>query len=134
MFPALRRLLVLPLLVVSTTACGMNRIDPGTVRGPSDLITFEEIRSRGAYSDLLELVQELRPRWVRAQGPDTFLGVPGEVQVHMDGNHLGGVRVLQQLAPVGVTSIRWLPPIDASARFGLNHSHGAIVVSTAPAH
>jgi hypothetical protein len=56
------------------------------------------------------------------------------VQVHMDGNHLGGVRVLQRLAAVGVTSIRWLRPIDASARFGLNHSHGAIVISTAPLH
>ena len=112
----------------------MNRIDPGTVRGPSDLITYEEIRSRGQYSDLLELVQELRPRWVRSQGPDTFLGQPGEVQVHMDGNHLGGVRVLQQLAAVGVTSIRWLSPIDAAARYGLNHSHGAIIISTAPQH
>ena len=129
---AIRWLVVLP-LVLSGSAC-TSRIDPGTVRGPSDLITFEEMRSRGSYSNLLELVQELRPRWVRSQGPDTFLGTPGEPQVHMDGNHLGGVRVLQQLAAVGVSSIRWLPPIDASARYGLNHSHGAIVISTAPLH
>lgn len=130
---AIRRLLLLPLLLV-TPGCGMNRIDPGTVRGPSDLITFEEMRSRGSYSNLMELVQELRPRWVRSQGPDTFIGQQGEVQVHMDGNHLGGVRVLSRLAAVGVTSIRWLSPIDAAARYGLNHSHGAIVISTAPQH
>ena len=129
---AIRRLL-LPLLL-ATGACGMNRIDPGTARGPSDLITFEEMRGRGSYSNLMELVQELRPRWVRSQGPDTFIGQQGEVQVHMDGNHLGGVRVLNQLAAVGVTSIRWLSPIDAAARYGLNHSHGAIVISTAPQH
>ena len=110
----------------------MGGIDPGSVRGPSDLITFEEMRSRGSYSNLMELVQELRPRWIRSQGPDTFLGTPGEPQVHMDGNHLGGVGVLRQLAAVGVTSIRWLAPIDASARYGLNHSHGAIVISTSP--
>lgn len=130
---AIRLLLVLP-LALTLPACAFTRIDPGTVRGPSDLITFNEIRARGGYSNLLQVVQELRPRWVRSQGPDTFIGSPGEVQVHMDGNHLGGVRVLQRMAVVGVTSIRWLPPLDASARYGLNHSHGAIVVSTAPLH
>jgi hypothetical protein len=31
-----------------------------------------------------------------------------------------------------VTSIDWLAPIDAAARYGLNHSHGAIIISTTP--
>jgi hypothetical protein len=134
MMRAMRGLLIVATSLVGA-ACGASRVDPGTgPRGPSDLITFEEMRQRGQFSNLYDLVRELRPRWVRPQGPDTFMGAQGEVQVHMDGNHLGGVGVLRNLAAVGVTSIRWISPIEAPARYGLNHSHGAIVVSTGPAH
>lgn len=133
---ASRRILILAILLMEV-ACRSAGMDPRMrerARTRSTLITFEEITERGHYSDLYELVQELRPRWLRSQGPDTFLGAPGQVQVHMDGNRLGGVTVLRGLAPVGVTSIRWLPPIDAAARYGLNNSHGAIVISTSLIH
>jgi hypothetical protein len=42
------------------------------------------------------------------------------------------VDVLRRLSAHGVTWVEWLPPIDAGARFGLNHSHGAIIISTRP--
>ena len=106
----------------------------GPVQSRLDLITFEEIRVRGQYSNLYDLVQVLRPRWLRTQGPDSFVGPQGQVQVHIDGNRMGGVEVLRRLSARGVTSLRWVGPIDAGAQFGLNHSHGAIVISTAPIH
>ena len=52
----------------------------------------------------------------------------------MDGNWLGSIQTLRGISAHGVTSIRWLGPVDAAARYGLNHSHGAIVVSTAVIH
>ena len=97
-------------------------------------ITFVEIREQGQFSNLYDLVQNLRPRWVRSQGPDRLIGQQGQVQVHMDGNRLGGVSVLRRLAVHGVTSILWVAPIDAAARFGLDHSHGAIIISTSMIH
>lgn len=97
-------------------------------------ITWDEMQRRGQHSSLYVLIQDLRPRWLRSQGPDTFLGRDGQVQVHMDGNRLGGVDILRGLSAHGVTSIQWLPPVAAGARFGLNHSHGAIVISTTVIH
>jgi hypothetical protein len=105
----------------------------GRARTRSDLITLEEIQQRGQFSNLYELVQTLRPRWLRTQGPDSFSS-PGEVQVHMDGNRLGSINALKGLSPSGVTSLQWLNPIDAAARYGLDHGHGAIIVSTRPVH
>lgn len=100
-----------------------------------DLITYEELRQHTQYANLYDLIEVLRPRWVRPQGgPDTFGDRPGQVQVRMDGNWMGDVGVLRGLSPSGVTSIEWLRPIDAGARYGLDHSHGAIIISTRPVH
>lgn len=102
--------------------------------GSRDLITAEELDRLGQYSNLYDVIEVLRPRWLRSQGPDRLQGPQGQVQVHMDGNRLGDVAVLRTLSPAGVTSIRWLAPIDAAARYGFDHSHGAIIVSTRVAH
>jgi hypothetical protein len=133
MMRATRILLTLGLLVIGA-ACGPANTTVGSPRTRTNVITLEEIERRGQYSNLYELVQELRPRWLRAQGPDTFMGEQGAVQVRMDGNPLGSVEQLRRISPSGVTSLEWVSPIDASARFGMGNSHGAIVISTAPIH
>lgn len=134
MMRATRGLLVTLTLMI---AAGCN---PGTMDGETafrartrtNLITFGEIRERGPFSSVYDLVEELRPRWLRSQGPDTFMGPQGRVQAHMDGNPLGGVETLRRLSAHGVTSVQWVSPIDAAARFGIGNSHGAIIISTAP--
>ena len=133
---ATRGLLILA-LALSGGACSVLSGGHGSGRftrtgSGTEPITSEEIRQRGPFANLYDLVQVLRPRWLRSQGPDTFVGQPGQVQVHMDGNHLGSVDVLRRLSAHGVTWVEWLPPIDAGARFGLDHSHGAIIISTRP--
>lgn len=127
-----RGLLILTTLL-TLTACAA-RSDPNSA-GRSDLITFEELQKQGQYSNLYAVIEVLRPRWLQSQGgPDTFMGEEGKVQVHMDGNWLGDVDVLRGLSPAGVTSISWMRPLDASGRYGLDHSHGAIIISTRPVH
>jgi hypothetical protein len=128
-----RGLLILALLLAGG-ACSSNRsAGDRSVSTRANLITFEEIQQRGPFSNLYDMVRNLRPRWVQAQGPDTFMGAQGEVQVHMDGNRLGSVDALKRMSPSGVTRVEWVAPIDAAARFGLDHSHGAILISTSPA-
>ena len=122
------------LLVAAGCTASMDPAAAGRARTRSTLLTYEEMQERGQFSSLYDLIQEMRPRWLRTQGPDTFMGQGGQVQVHMDGNRLGGVDALRNLSSYGVTSIQWLAPIDAAARFGLDHSHGAIIISTAPVH
>ena len=128
-----RRCLSLAILLLATACGGADTpasYDPVTgarYRAGFGPITFGGIREYGQFSNLYDLVQNLRPRWGRSQGPDRLIGQQGQVQVHMDGNRLGGVSVLRQLAVHGVTSISWVAPIDASARYRLDHSHGAII-------
>lgn len=121
-------------IVLIAAACSGRVGTADTPRTQPDQINIEEIERRGPFNNLYDLVQILRPRWLRAQGPDTLVGQPGAVQVHMDGNWLGSVQTMRNLAAAGVTSLRWLSPIDAAARYGLDHGHGAIIVSTAPVH
>ena len=131
---ATRGMLILTTLLLGG-ACNSTR-SPGesSVSNRANLIAFEEIQQRGPFSNLYDMVRNLRPRWVQAQGPDTFMGGQGEVQVHMDGNRLGSVESLKRMSPSGVTRIEWVAPIDAAARFGLDNGHGAILISTSPVH
>lgn len=125
---------LLSLAILLTIAACAARTD-ADAGGRFDLITFEELQEQGQYSNLYAVIEVLRPRWLRPQGGgDTFSGQEGQVQVRMDGNWMGDVNVLRGLSASGVTSIRWLRPLEASARYGFNHSHGAIVISTSPVH
>ena len=130
---AIRRVLPLAMLVISA-ACSSATAEGGSARprGRSDLITHEEIQQRSGYSNLYDLIRDMRPRWLQTRGPDTLIGQQGEVQVHMDGNRMGGAAALRNLSPSGVTSIEWVAPVDAAGRYGLDHGHGAIVISTRP--
>jgi hypothetical protein len=123
------------LVMLTSAGCATGGREAGTgPRSTGTVITAEEIRDRGGYSNLYDLIQTLRPRWIQTRGPDTFMGQQGQVQVHMDGNRLGPVTALRSLSPTGVTSIRWLSPNEASSLYGLDHSHGAIIISTRPVH
>jgi hypothetical protein len=127
-----RWLLILAILLVGGACSSARNPGDASVSNRATLITFEEIQARGSFSNLYDLIRNLRPRWVQSGGPDTFMGQPGVVQVHMDGNRLGPVETLKRMSPSGVTRIEWVAPIDAAARFGLDNSHGAIVISTSP--
>lgn len=127
-----RWLSILPILLICA-ACG----HPSTPAGPqphrpSSEITAQDIQKNPQFTNLYDLIAQLRPGWVLQRGPSSLMSDPGAVQVHMNGNWLGTVDVLRNVSPAGVTSIQWLSPVDAGARFGFNHAHGAIVISTNP--
>lgn len=132
---SIRGVITLPLVLLVGCVGATSSERSASSRGSSSsMIGIEELRESGQYSNLYDLIEVLRPRWLRSQGPDTFQGPQGQVQVHMDGNRLGDVDVLRSLSASGVTSIEWLGPIAAAGRFGLDHSHGAIIISTRPVH
>lgn len=131
---AIRGLLAAVVLLTGAACTASAGAGAAGGRTRSNVLTLEEIQQRGQYSNLYDLIQTLRPRWLRSQGPDTLIGQQGAVQVVMDGNRMGSVQGLRNMAVSGVTTIEWVAPIDASARYGLDHSHGAIVISTRPVH
>lgn len=128
---AWQHLVLIPLLALAACSAGGTAGANSGPRTRADLITQEELQ-RGSFTNLYDAVQALRSRWLNTRGPDTLIGRQGEVQVHVDETRLGGVNALRSIPPVGVTSIQWFSPNDAAARWGLDHGHGAIVVSTRP--
>ena len=127
MRPMSRRWL-LAVLVLSQWGCSARGRDAGGSRRGGDTITRDEIRA-GQYANLFDLVQARRFRWLQARGTDSINQTPGEVQVLLDGTRLGGVQTLRSLAPSDVTSIQFVDPVSAAARWGLGYAHGAILVS-----
>lgn len=128
---AIRESFVLAVVLAVTacaTAAGSREGEP-RARTRADLITQEELQ-RGQHTNLYDAVQALRSRWLNSRGPDTLIGRQGEIQVHMDGTRLGGVSILRSLPTVGVAYMQWFDPVSAAARWGLDHGHGAIYISS----
>ncbi len=93
-------------------------------------ITSEEIRT-GPRSNALDLVRTLRPRWLQVRGPTTFeAGRENPIMVYVDGVRVGGPDQLRFIPVPTIESLQFLNPTEASARFGLDHVNGAILITT----
>ena len=102
---------------------------PAKVRVDQHLITRDAILST-QYTNLFDVIQALRSNWLRIKAPDSF-GKSSVLQVYLDTQRLTGVDELRQMAPTNIQSVRFYDPIEASARWGLDHGAGAIYVLTA---
>jgi hypothetical protein len=125
----LASLLLLLLFSACTSRTGGSAADntPRLGREPT-LITADELE-RGSHADLYTAVQALRPVWLRKRGP-VSINSEGDLVVYLDNMRLGGPASLHSIDLAAVKSVRFLPPTEAQARFGLGHPHGAILVFT----
>jgi len=76
------------------------------------------------YGDAYSLIAALRPHWLSSRSPDA------SVRVYRDGTLAGGTDELRSIDLASVQRIEWLSGMDATTRFGMNHSGGAILVTT----
>lgn len=107
-------------------------VAPASPKGRSDRSTLsrDEIRST-QFNNMFEVIRALRGNWVRTRTAESF-GKSSVLQVYLDMQRLsGGLDELRQLTPVNVELVRFLDPIQASARFGLDHGAGALLITTA---
>ena len=105
---------------------------PGTraARPDRQLLTRDEIRST-QFTNAFEVVRALRGNWLRVRSADSF-GKSSVLQVYLDMQRLnGGVEELRLMQPANIASIRFMDPVQASARWGMDHGAGAILVTTA---
>ena len=129
--PTVSRRAPILLLLVLAFAAGCSASAPGARTSTrSDTITVDDLRSANA-TNLYDAVRTIRPNWLRARSPNS-LSNQGQVQVYFDDTRIGGVDGLRSIPTQGIAYIRWHDPISASARWGLDHEQGAIVVSTRP--
>lgn len=109
---------ILALTLMVTAACASTGSTDGgrDNRAQMNRITAEEI-DESAAQNALQLLQDMRPGW--------------RGTVYLDGFRLGPLSELASIPLSTVQSMEYLEPIDAAARFGLEHQGGgAIIVKT----
>lgn len=82
------------------------------------------------FANALEAVQALRPNWLQTRGSSTLLATQTQVVVYLNDTRLGGTETLQQITTPAVVTIRHFDGLAATARWGLDHGQGVILVTT----
>jgi hypothetical protein len=112
--------------VFTLAACGSTGARSAAVRGDRNLVTSDELR-QGVASNLYEFLESTRPMWLRKRGQSSILN-EGDIVVYLDDNRLGGPETLRSLSTMSMELLRFLDAAAAQQRFGVGHSHGAILV------
>ncbi len=103
-------------------------------RTSADRITAEELaEARGDVSNLYDLVNRLRPRWLANRSPGSLVGGSYGIVVYMEQSFLGGPEELRNFSPDVATSLRYLDASEAVAQLpglGSRGVAGAIVIKT----
>jgi hypothetical protein len=122
----MRRPFLSLLAVLTLTACGSGQ--PGSPRPNPDQITRAEIDEAGP-SNLFTLVQNLRPIWLRERGATSFTDET-DVVVYLDRTRMGGRESLRSIHSSNVEMLQFFNAQRATARFGVGHVNGAILITT----
>lgn len=121
--------LVILFLAIGSVGCAYPPGGAEHSRGGADLITSAELDELGAASTALDLIQRLRPNWLRTRGAVSF-SQNSPIMVYVDRVRLGGPRTLTQIPASTVESIQFLDAMAATRQFGTDHANGAILVTT----
>ncbi len=126
---------LLPLCVV--VLAGARLRAQGTPKSSSTLITAEEIeRVRPNVANAFDVVQLLRPRWLRAReivqlpGPsarERNAPVMAQIHVYMDDRDKGDLDFLKTIPAEFVYTLRFMSMTEAGARFGPSSGPGIVV-------
>ncbi|MBL0939093.1 MAG: glycosyl hydrolase 115 family protein [Gemmatimonadaceae bacterium] len=130
--PARRRWLLPVMLLLSVAlvdACA--RSGPRGDRVDPNVISREQIVRHGFINAYLA-VEALHANWLQSRGTNSF-STPSTIWVYLDNVKLGGIESLRALTLQQVRYIRHYNPVEATARWGLDHGAGVIFIATLPA-
>lgn len=127
-------------------ATSLSAQNPGNAKKSSTMIVFEEVRA-SSETNAYDLVQALRPRWLRENNKETIRtkkierpsGNRGEreiatvsdepdILIYLDNTKFGALESLRDISVAGVGSLEFLSPAKATMRWGSGHTKGVIVV------
>jgi len=114
-------------LLLLSTACATSGRSEAPSR-PSTFIALEEIQA-SSVSNVFELIQQIRPQWLRGRGA-TSLQDPRPVLpvVFLGEMSFGPLETLRGFATQSVEEIRYIDARTATIRFGTGHAGGIIQV------
>jgi hypothetical protein len=116
----------LPVLVILAGCASTGSSSDKTAAPDRNRITSEEISASHAVN-ALQLVQQLRPRWLSERGP-TSLRTANPVMLYVDDNRVGPASRLTEYSLNDLGELRFLDAISATQRFGIGHRSGAILL------
>lgn len=95
----------------------------------SNIILREEIAAT-SLGNMADVIQQLRPQFLRSRGR-TSINLPADqIAVYMDDVHLGTVGVLSSIGANGVLRVEFIRGADTGFKFGLDHQAGVIHIIT----
>ena len=120
----MRRLsFVLVLLALVAAACSTAGTGDSGPRRDRNVLTAEDFVALDGASYAYDAVRRLRGTWLSGRGNSP-------PRVFVDGVNLGGPDVLRNYRMDSVREIRFIPPSDATLRFGTGFGGGAIELYT----
>lgn len=123
------RWFVIPAIALVIAACASS----GGSSGSRDrtMITTEEIAAVTQAGTAYDVVQQLRPEYLRTRGLRSMNATePAGAVVYVDNVRRGGPETLRSIPRENVLDIRYLNGADATTMYGTGHGDGAILVRT----
>jgi hypothetical protein len=126
------RLAAFPVLLFAS-ACASSAASGGAgataQRGDPNIIRRTELSEAQLNEmNVYQVVQQVRPRMLSALGPTSATGMSNQLLVYVDASKMGGAEYLKEIRMAEVQEIRYLPPSEATLRYGTGHENGVIVV------
>jgi hypothetical protein len=112
-------LILLPLLAAACASSTGGQTDRNRITG-------EQLASNAAQN-AYDAIRNLQPHWFDSRGPTSVTDpTPTTATVYIDGSRAGDLEFLKTVNTNTLAEIRYWPPGEASARFGMGHPRGVI--------
>lgn len=99
----------------------------GNSRPSANLITAEQVGNAQAGS-AYEVISRVQPSMLRQRRARAGLADEAALVVYVDAVRYGSVDALKNIPASSIEEIRYLSPIEATARYGQGHNGGVILV------
>ncbi len=108
--------------------CGSTKTGMKRTNYDRNLITAEEVEKTVALS-AYDLIIKLRPFWIRGRGVRSLNIETAQYPIiYVNGQEFGTIETLREISNSSITEIKFLPPADATIRYGMDHGGGAIMI------
>ncbi|MFI5256434.1 MAG: TonB-dependent receptor plug domain-containing protein [Gemmatimonadales bacterium] len=122
------KLLVPMMLVLGSIGCASAPKAGTTPKLDHSVLTPADFQDRH-YPSAYEIVEALRSNWMNTRGADSFYS-PSVVLVYLDNVKLGSIETLRTIEPSVIARIEHFDGPAATARWGVGHAGGVILIST----
>ena len=123
------RILLLPAMLFAAACASSGGAGATAQRGDPNLIRRTEL-TEAQLNDMTayQVVQQVRPRMLASLGPTAVSGMSGGLVVYLDATKLGNAETMKEIRMAELQEIRYLPPSEATLRYGTGHENGVIVM------